>query len=136
MWKGHVVRFHSTMYSVVLLGFVLCLGCLGGHVCMMLTIGVWWVRFGVLCGRGLPVAVGSTGVLGDGMLRLVRPLIVSCRGFLVVCEVCSASLVRSAVFSKQVVTSGCFVDEWSCSGVGTGGRVARVIAKSPNHRAA
>ena len=100
MWKGHVVRFHSTMYSVVLLGFVLCLECLGGHVCMMLTIGVWWLRLGVLCGHGLPVAVGSTGVLVDGLLRLVRPLIVRFRGCLVVREVCSASLVRSAVFSK------------------------------------
>ena len=48
MWKGHVVRFHSTVYSVVLLGDVLCLGCLGGQVCMMLTICVWCARVGVL----------------------------------------------------------------------------------------
>jgi len=25
MWKGHVARFHSTMYSAVLLGCMLCL---------------------------------------------------------------------------------------------------------------
>ena len=102
----------------------------------MLTIGVLWVKLGVLCGHGLPVAVGSTGVLVDDMLRLVRPLIMTCRGCLVVREVCSASLVRSAKFSKQVVIPGCFVDERSCSGVGPGGRVARVLVKSPNHRAA
>ena len=46
MWKGHAVRFHSTMYSVVLLGLVLCLRYLGGQVCMMLATGVWWVRVG------------------------------------------------------------------------------------------
>jgi hypothetical protein len=102
---------------------------------MMLTIGVWWVRLDVLCGHGLPVAVGSTGVMVDGLLRLLRPLIMTCRGCLVVCVVCSASLVRSAVFSKQVVISSCFVDERSCSGEGPSGRVARVFARSPNHHA-
>jgi len=78
----------------------------------------------------------STGVLVDGLLRLVRPLIVTCRGCRVVRVVCSASLVRFAVFSKEVVLSGYFVDERSCSDVGPGGRVARVLAKSPTHRAA
>ena len=39
-------------------------------------------------------------------------------------------------FSKQVVMSGCFVDERSCSGVGPGGRVSRVLANGPSHRAA
>ena len=49
MWKGHVVRFYSTMYSVFLLDFVLCLiGYLGGQVCMILATGVWWVRVGAL----------------------------------------------------------------------------------------
>ena len=76
---------------------------------MMLTIGVWWVRVSVLHGQGLSIGVGSAGVMVDGLLRLVRPLIVTCRGCLVVRVVCSASLVRSAVFSKQVVISGCFV---------------------------
>ena len=73
----------------------------------------------------------------DDLLRLVRPLIVTCRGCLVVRLVCSASLVRSSVFSKHVVMSDGFVDERSCSGVGPGGsRVARVFAKSRSHRAA
>ena len=47
MSKGHVVRLHSTMYSVVVFCFILCLGCLCGQVCMILTIGLWWVRMGV-----------------------------------------------------------------------------------------
>jgi len=68
---------------------------------MMLTIGVWWVRLGFLCEHGLLVTVGSTGVLVDGLLHLVRPLIVTCRGCLVVRVVCSASLVRSAVFLSK-----------------------------------
>ena len=72
----------------------------------------------------------------DGLLRLVRPFIVACMGCLVVSMVCSVSLARSAVFSKHVVMSGCFVDERSCSGLGPGGRVARVIAKSSSHRVA
>ena len=38
--------------------------------------------------------------------------------------------------SKHVVISSCFVTERICSGVGLGGRVARVLAKSPSHRAA
>ena len=80
--------------------------------------------------------MGSAGVLVDSLLRLMRPLIVTCRGCLVVRVVCSANLVRSAVFSKHVVMSGCFVDERSCRGVGHGGRVARVLAKSPSNRAA
>jgi len=44
----HVLRFHSTMYSVVLLGFVMCLGCLDGQVCMIQTTGEWWVRVDAL----------------------------------------------------------------------------------------
>ena len=71
-----------------------------------------------------------------GLLRLVRPFIVTCMGCLVVSVVCSVSLARSAVFLKQVVMSCCFVDERSGSGVGPSGRVARVLAKSPSHRAA
>ena len=72
----------------------------------------------------------------DGLLRLVRPLIVTYRGCLVVRVVCSASLISSADFSNQVVISGCFVNERSCSGVGPSGRVSRVLSMSPNHSAA
>ena len=55
-------------------------------------------------------------------------------GCLVVGVVCSVSLARSADFSKHVVMSGCFVDERSCSGMGPGGRVSRVLADSLSHR--
>jgi len=109
---------------------------LGGQVCMMLTTGVRWIRVDDLWGQGLSIGVGSAGVLVDGLLRLVRPLIVTFRGCLIVHVVCSSSLVRFAVCSTQVVMSGCFVVERSCSGMGPGGRVARVLTKSPNHRAA
>ena len=78
----------------------------------------------------------AVGVLVTGLLRFVRPLIVTCRGCLVVHVVCSANLARSAFFSKQMVISSCFVAERSCSGVGLGCRVASVLAKSPSHRAA
>ena len=74
--------------------------------------------------------MGLTVVLVDDLLRMVRPfipLIATCRGYLVVRVVCSASLACSAVFSKHVIMSGCFVDERCCSGMGPGGRVARVL---------
>ena len=78
----------------------------------------------------------STVVSVDGLLRLVCPLIVTCRGCFVVRVVCSVSLVRSAVFTKHGVMSGCFVGERSCSGVGPDGRVARALAKGSSHSAA
>ena len=70
------------------------------------------------------------------MLRLVRLFIVTCMSCLVASAACSVSLARSAVFLKQVVMSGCFVDKKSCSGVGPGGRVSRVLANSSSHRLA
>ncbi len=57
-------------------------------------------------------------------------------GCLVVGVVCSANLARSAVFLKHEFTSDCFVDERSCSDVGPGDRVSRVLANSPSHRLA
>ena len=69
-------------------------------------------------------------------MRLVCPFIATRMGDLVVSVVCSANLARSAVLSKNVAMSGCFVDERSCSGVGPGGRVSRALAKCPSHRLA
>ena len=80
--------------------------------------------------------MGSAASLVDGLLCLVRPFIVTCMCCLVVSVVCSVSLARSVIFSKQVVMSCCFVDERSCSGVGPGGRVSRALAKCPSHRLA
>jgi len=80
--------------------------------------------------------MGSASVLVDSLLRFVRPLIVTCRGCLVVRVVCSANLARSAILLKQVVISSCFGAERSCSCVGPSGRVARVLAKRPSQRAA
>jgi len=66
----------------------------------------------------------------------MRLFIVTCMGCLVVSVTCSVSLARSAVFSKEAVMFGCFVDERSCSGVGLGDRVSRVLANSSSHRLA
>jgi hypothetical protein len=80
--------------------------------------------------------MGSAGVVVDGLVRLVRSFMEMCMGFLVVGVVCSVILARYIVFSKQVLMFGCFVDEKSCSGVGPGGRISRVLANSPSHRLA
>ena len=84
----------------------------------------------------MSIRMKSADVVVDGLVRLVRPLMVMCMGFLIVDVKCLANLARSAVFSKKVGISSCFLDERSCSGVGLGGRMSRVLANSPCHRLA
>ena len=86
------------MYSVVLLGFILCLWCLDGQVCVILTTSVWWVRVDVLYGQEVSIGMGSADVVEGGLVRFMRPLMVSCVGILIVGIVSFANLARSAVF--------------------------------------
>ena len=46
------------------------------------------------------IGMRSAGGMIDDLARLVRPLMVACMGSLIGIVVCSASLARSAVFSK------------------------------------
>ena len=80
----------------------------------------------------MDILSGSVSRVVGCLARLVCPLMVTCMGCLIAGVVCLANLARSAVLSKQLVMSGCVVVERSCSGVGPGGRISRVIANSPN----
>ena len=76
---------HCTVYSVVMLGCMPCLGCLEGQssLCIIAT-GVWWARLGVLWRRGVICGIESVGLFVCGLARLVRPLVVTCTGCIVV----------------------------------------------------
>jgi hypothetical protein len=75
--------------------------------------------------------MGSVDVVVSGLARLVRPLMVTCMGCLIVVVLCSAILTRSVVFSKQVLMSKCLEAERSYSGTGLGGKISRVLANNP-----
>ena len=66
-----------------------------------------------------------------GLARLVRLLMMKWMSCLIVDLVCSANFSRSNVFSNQVFMSGCLQVERSCSGVGLGDRISRVLTDSP-----
>jgi len=68
---------------------------------MMLATGVWWVRVDAMQGQVLSIGVGSAAIFVDGLLRLVRSLIVTCMGCLVMSVVCTTNLARSAVFQSM-----------------------------------
>jgi hypothetical protein len=119
------VGHHCTVYSEVLLVFMLCLGCLEGYVCVILATGVLWDSLCVSWRREVICGVELVGLLVCGLARLVRSLMVTCMGF-IVGVMCIVLLVPLAVPSRQVVNiSGCLEAKKSCSGVGLGSRIAR-----------
>ena len=80
----------------------------------------------------MSVGMGSVGVVVGSLARLVRPLMGTCMGYLVVGVVCSNNLARSSVFLKQVVISSCLEAERSCSDVGPRGRMSILLGKRPS----
>ena len=87
---------------------------------------------GFFGGQGVSIGMGSVDVVMGGLAHLVRSLMVTRMGSLIVVCVRSANLAHSAVFSKQGVVFNCLEAEMSCSDAGSGDRISRVLANRPD----
>ena len=126
--RGH----HSTVYIVLLDCLVLCLGCLGGHVCVMLASGVGCVGCILVSGLAVEFDGLAIGLFLDGLLR---PLMLTC----MVCfagGVGSGDLARLATPAKLVAMSGCLEARRSRSDVSPLGRLLIEFTSKPYQRLA